>query len=148
MWPPPGDRKEGHCNGHPFPRQPRASAGCRDWPGEGLEGGPPRRSSPPVVRGAGPGGPLRAYVDPRLVIELRDVLGEILEVAEGPPGCRYGCGATPFHGPATDPLEKVMAQLHGAGWFPCWNAVQDRAAHESVCLVRDGDDLAGALSQH
>lgn len=75
-----------------------------------------------------------AYVDARLVVELRDLLGEILEVAGEQPGCRYGCGATPFHCPVADPLEKVMAQLQAAGWFPCWDAVQDQTEHESVCL--------------
>jgi hypothetical protein len=75
-----------------------------------------------------------AYVDPRLVVELRDLLGEVLEVTEEQPGCRYGCRATPFHCPVTDPLEKAMAQLQASGWFPCWDAVHDQAARESVCL--------------
>jgi hypothetical protein len=75
-----------------------------------------------------------AFVDPRLLVELRDVVGDVLEVTGKQPGCRYGCGPTPFHCPISDPLEKEMARLQSSGWFPCWDAVEARAAHESVCL--------------
>lgn len=71
-----------------------------------------------------------AFVDPHVLVEPRDVV----EVTWEQPGCRHGCGPTPFHCPLGDPLEKEMAGLQSSGWFPCWDAVDAQASRESVWL--------------
>jgi hypothetical protein len=75
-----------------------------------------------------------AFVNPRLLVELRDVVGDVLELVGEHPGCRYGCAETPFHCPISEPLEKETARLQASGWRPCSDDVEARAALDSVCL--------------
>lgn len=75
-----------------------------------------------------------AFVDPRLLVELRDVVSEVLELIGDRPGCRYPCRDRGFHCPIGEPLEREAARLHASGWGAFWDAVGARMAHDTVCL--------------
>jgi len=75
-----------------------------------------------------------AFVDPRVLVELRDVVGEVLELVGDRPGCRHGCRERGFHCPVSEPLEREAARLKVSGWVASWDAVEARAAHDTVCL--------------
>ena len=75
-----------------------------------------------------------AFVDPRVLAELRDVVGEVLELVGDRPGCRYACRDRGFHCPISEPLEREAARLQASGWIASWDAVEARAAHDTVCL--------------
>jgi hypothetical protein len=75
-----------------------------------------------------------AFVDPRLLVELRDVVGEVLELVGDRPGCRYACRDRGFHCPISEPLEREAARLQASGWIASWDAVKARIAHDTVCL--------------
>ena len=75
-----------------------------------------------------------AFVDPRLLVELRDVVGEVLELIGDRPGCRYACRDRGFHCPVSEPLERKAARLQASGWVASWDAVEARIAHDTVCL--------------
>ena len=75
-----------------------------------------------------------AFVDPRLLVELRDVVGEVLELIGDRPGCRYACRDRGFHCPVSEPLEREAARLQASGWVASWDAVEARIAHDTVCL--------------
>jgi hypothetical protein len=75
-----------------------------------------------------------AFVDSRVLVELRDVVGEVLELVGDRPGCRYRCRDRGFHCPISEPLEREVARLQASGWISSWDAVEARIAHDTVCL--------------
>lgn len=76
-----------------------------------------------------------AFVDPRVLVELRDVVGEVLELVGERPGCRHACrDHQGFHCPISEPLDREMAQLQASGWVASWDAVEARVAHDTMCL--------------
>jgi hypothetical protein len=75
-----------------------------------------------------------AFVDPRFLVELSEVVGVVLELIEDRQGCPRGYRETGFHCPIDDPLEKKLAQLQEASWVLSWDVQQARLAHERVCL--------------
>jgi hypothetical protein len=86
-----------------------------------------------------------AFVDPRFLIELRDVVGEVLELIGDHPGCRHGCKESGFHCPIDDPLEKKLAQLQESGWILSWDDLKAQVARDTVCLCGSPHELPGAL---
>jgi hypothetical protein len=75
-----------------------------------------------------------AFVDPRVLAELRDVVGEVRELVGDRSGCRYACRDRGFHCPISEPLEREAARLQTSGWMASWDAVEARIAHDTVCL--------------
>jgi hypothetical protein len=75
-----------------------------------------------------------AFVDPHVLVELRDVVGEVLELMGDRPGCRYACRDRGFQCPISEPLEREAARLKASGWIASWDAVEARIAHDTVCL--------------
>jgi hypothetical protein len=75
-----------------------------------------------------------AFVDPRFLVELREVVSEVLELLGDCRVCDQGCGETGFHCPIDDSLETRLAQLQEEGWVLSWDVDQARLAHERLCL--------------
>ena len=75
-----------------------------------------------------------AFGDPLVVVELRDVLGEVLELFGDRPGCRYSCEERGFRCPITEPLERAADRMQASGWIASWDAVEARLGHDMACL--------------
>lgn len=97
-----------------------------------------------------------AQVDPRLLLELREVIDEALQLAGVRSGCRHACADQGLHCPAAEPPERMLADLQRRGWVSEWDPVEARIALDTVCLcgshmyyvaLRPGDgDLANAYA--
>jgi len=74
------------------------------------------------------------HVDPRVLLELRGVVDEALQLASVTPGCRYGCEGSGFRCPIADPPERMAARLQAEGWVADWDSVEARAAQDTMCL--------------
>lgn len=75
-----------------------------------------------------------AFVDPRVLVGLRDVVSEVLELIGDRSGCHYACRERGFRCPISEPLEREAARLQASGWIASWDAVEAREAHDTVCL--------------
>lgn len=74
-----------------------------------------------------------AFVDPRLLVELRDVVGDVLRGDRGAAGVPVRLRADPVPLPDGRPAREGDGPVAVFGLVP-WDAVDAQAAHESVCL--------------
>ena len=56
-----------------------------------------------------------------------------------PPECPYPCRDGGMHCPAIDPIELILAvRQQREHWVPSWDAVEARAAHDTICTACGG----------
>src|SRR2546426_9624489 len=126
------------CTGHPLTGIPRRREAGGGAPASDQKGGrlmAPQSGNPPSYTAATEEDRTRrlaevhgrlstamdnastfgAFVDPRVLVELRDVVGEVLELIGDRPGCRYACRDRGFHCPISDPLDREVAPAAGVG---------------------------------